>query len=127
MLSLLRQYFLPFSGIRPWLSYLGLLLLLLTLPISWYSRTLAYGLVILAYVLLLGLPFAMAPKVWRTLISNRQLVLVPGFARAATTAAFIFTWLQAIYLTGFAELFGLGNSHLQHTALLFINGSLYML
>lgn len=125
MMLLLRQFFMPFSG-WPWLSYLGFLLLPVLLLIGLVYPRVAFGVAVWDYVILLALPFTLAPKVLRALICNRRLVLVPGFARRAVLVALLFTLAHSIFINAFAAFYNIPGQHWRNAVQLFVVSSGYL-
>ncbi len=124
-LQLLRQFFMPFNG-SPWLHYLGLALLPVLIITGFSQPRSAFVLAVADYMILLALPFMLAPKVLRGLICNRSLLLVPGFASRAVLTAFFFTLVQSGFLGFFASLYHVNGYHLRNATQLFVLSSAYI-
>lgn len=126
MLVLLRQFLAPFSG---WFSlhYPGLALLPVIFISGLFNPRLAFGIAVWAYVMLLAVPFAIAPRVLRSLLTNRRLSLVPGFSQQALLVALLMTLLQAMFLPAFAIGYGVPGRHWMTAGELFAVNSLYLL
>jgi hypothetical protein len=125
-LLLLRQFLTPFSG-WPWLSYFGVALIPLLLLIGMFNPRFAFGLAVWDYIILLAIPFTLAPKMLRTLICNRRLVLVPGLARRAVVVALLFTLLHAGFINAMAAFYRVPGPHLHNAVQMFVVSSFYML
>lgn len=126
MMLLLRQFFIPFGW--PWLTLFALALLPVVIVVGFLSPATAFAISVSIYVMLLGLPFTMTPKVLRSLICNRRLALVPGFAHRAMLASLLFTLLQSAFIPVIAILYGHGEAgdYLRNGLQLFIASSIYV-
>ncbi|MES2606049.1 MAG: hypothetical protein V4603_14020 [Pseudomonadota bacterium] len=125
MMLLLRQFFTPFNG-SPLQAYIGFALLAVLIMIGFFYPRLAFGIAVWDYVLLFAVPFSLAPKVLRSLICNRRLLLVPGFAQRAVLAALIFTLMQSSFLSALGWLYGIPTTHLRNAVQLFVISSAYL-
>ncbi len=124
-LQLLHLFFEPMTGSR-WLFRPGLVLLPLVILLGVLHSHNTFKLVVADYIILMVFPFMMAPKVLRTLISNRRFALVPGFLSRAILTAFVFTLLQISFIPFFAWCYGIAGSHLRNALVLFIISSAYV-
>ncbi len=122
--SLLRLFFTSHNW--PWLTAVAVALLPITLLAGLWSPRLAFALAVWDYVLLLAMPFMLAPRLLRLLLCNRRLLLVPGLASWALLAALLFTLLHSAFIGGFAYLFGIPGEHLRKAVLLFVVSSTYL-
>jgi hypothetical protein len=105
---LLLQYFqsasLPIRLIT-WLGW-GLLAASLVIGLLWRGRV-TFGIAVWTFFVLLVFPAFAAPLALRTLLSNRRLMIMPGFARNAVLALFVYAVLTAAFLPCFAWLYAI--------------------
>ena len=124
LISLLRLFFIPHNW--PWLTAIAAALLPAALVAGLWSPRLGFGLAVWDYVLLLAMPFMLAPRLLRMLLCNRRLLLVPGFASHSLLAALVFTVLHSAFVSVFAYWFDMPGEHLRNACLLFVVSSIYL-
>ena len=89
-------YYLTWQRMMRWITGFGLVLVLLSIPIFLASEIFAIQGLLLGYLLSLAFPFTLTPMVFRELIANHHLALVPGFHLRAGIALLILTGLLSI-------------------------------
>ncbi len=119
-------YYLSPQRLISWLVIFGLVCLLVAVVSPHFNTTFAFGMAVWAYVLALLCPAIAIPFVFRSLISNRSLSLVPHFHVGAGVAALIFGVLLAIYLPLASRWLGVADVQFSIGARIFVGFSLYV-
>ena len=80
-----------FQPAQLWMAGIGFCFLVLGLIALISGKVLSFGLVMMAYTLMLAVPYIIFVFLTRTFISNRRLILVPGFGVAFGLALLLYT------------------------------------
>jgi hypothetical protein len=105
-LGMVLLYFFTWRSVIVGAVLLGIALIALALSLVILVPEGAAAVMLVAFVLMLGVPYLSASKALRTLISNRRLAIVPGFLLKAGLAMLALTLLTAAFLPAGVLLLG---------------------
>jgi hypothetical protein len=115
-----------FQPAQLWLAGFGLLFLVLALIALLLRKAFSFPLAIMAYLLLLGIPYMVFVFMTRTFISNRRLSMVPGFGIAFGLALLLYTLAAAFTPALIFQLYSIPNSSIWMGFRIMIFASLYL-
>lgn len=125
--GMLLLYFFTWRSVIVGSVLLGLVVLALAMGLAALAPRGAIAMALLAFVLLLAVPYLSAPKALRTLISNRRLAMVPGLPVRTGLAMCLLTALTAVFLPLCGLLLGAPGAFVWLGIYIFILASLYTL
>jgi hypothetical protein len=115
-----------FQPAQLWLAGFGLVFMVLALVALFLGKAVSFPLAMMAYLLMLGIPYLVFVFLTRSFISNRRLILVPGFGSAFGLALLLYTLAAAFSPALLFWLYSIPNSSPWMGFRIMIFASLYL-
>src|SRR6187431_3127375 len=100
---LILRYFEASSAAARVMTWLGLGLLPVVFISGLFWPRLGFGLAVWSFFFLFAVPALSSPVALRNLLSNRRLMMMPGFASTVVFTMFLHTVLTSAFLPFFAQ------------------------